>query len=416
MRLALPWLRKLGWSATVLCVDPQFVPVPQDPILCQSVPGDVEIVRVSAIPLSVTRPFGIGSLTLRSRRSLRTAGDQLLRTRVFDLVYFSTTEFGVFQLGPRWLEKFKVPYVLDYQDPWITDYYRANRVRPPGGRIKHEICQTLARLREPRVVRNAAHITTVSPTYAEQLARQYGLPKERTTVLPFGGASTDFAVMEQEKVPNPIFAPGDGLQHWLYAGVAGPYMRKSVAAILKAFHLALQVNPSQFARVRLHFVGTDYATGLQAEERILPIARELGLLHYVTEQKARIPYFQVLRCLKDADALLVPGSNEPGYTASKLYPYILAEKPLLTVFHESSSVGNIMTRCRAGVSITFQDDSTEEDVAKQILPAWFLNRACELKPSTDWKEFKPYTSEQMTKILTKTFDTVTGRTSPKGFS
>jgi hypothetical protein len=301
-------------------------------------------------------------------------------------------------------------------NPWLPDYCQKRRVAPPGGYLKHRIAQTLARMHEPRIVKNAAHITTVSPTYADQLSRRYGLSPDRTTVLPFGGASTDFAVLEQEKVPNPVFAPGDGLQHWLYAGVAGPDMRKALLGILTAFRSALKLNPSQFERVRLHFVGTDYATGLQAEERILPIARELGLLHYVTEQKARIPYFQVLRCLKDADALIVPGSNDPGYTASKLYPYILAEKPLLTVFHESSSVCEIMTRCQAGVTISFGDTSTEEDLAAQILDAWFLNAGFARQPSTNWREFMPYTAEFMTRILAKTFDAVTGRTMTKGVS
>ncbi|NJM63821.1 MAG: hypothetical protein HC849_32625, partial [Oscillatoriales cyanobacterium RU_3_3] len=40
------------------------------------------------------------------------------------LVFFSTTIFPVMLLGKRWWQKFGVPYVLDFQDPWRSDYHR----------------------------------------------------------------------------------------------------------------------------------------------------------------------------------------------------------------------------------------------------------------------------------------------------
>ena len=40
----------------------------------------------------------------------------------------------------------------------------------------------------------------------------------------------------------------------------------------------------------------------------------------------------------DAGAILLMGSSEPHYTASKLYPALLAERPILAVFHEASAV------------------------------------------------------------------------------
>ena len=41
-----------------------------------------------------------------------------------DLIFFSTTQFDAFSLGPTWKRKFGVPYVLDYHDPWVNNYYR----------------------------------------------------------------------------------------------------------------------------------------------------------------------------------------------------------------------------------------------------------------------------------------------------
>jgi len=75
----------------------------------------------------------------------------------------------------------------------------------------------------------------------------------------------------------------------------------------------------------------------------------------VSEQTDRMPYFSVLRCLADADGLFIPGSDDKTYTASKLYPYILARKPLLAVFHQESSVTEILRATGAGSVVTFDD-------------------------------------------------------------
>ncbi|EFA71936.1 hypothetical protein CRD_02454 [Raphidiopsis brookii D9] len=36
-------------------------------------------------------------------------------------------------LGRIWHDKFNIPYVLDFQDPWLSDYYEKSGVTPPGG-------------------------------------------------------------------------------------------------------------------------------------------------------------------------------------------------------------------------------------------------------------------------------------------
>jgi len=63
---------------------------------------------------------------------------------------------------------------------------------------------------------------------------------------------------------------------------------------------------------------------------------------WLTEQPRRIPYLASLQVMIDSHALLLVGSDEPHYTPSKVFPYVLAERPLLAVFHEDSSVVRIL--------------------------------------------------------------------------
>ena len=136
VRTALPFLGEFGWHATVLAVQPKYVEGINDPLLEKTLPTSTLVVRTRALPQRWTRLFGMGSVALRALPFLWNAGDKLLRNeRGFDLIFFSTTMFPVLILGPLWKRKFGIPYVVDYQDPWHSDYYKRTNTTPPGGRL-----------------------------------------------------------------------------------------------------------------------------------------------------------------------------------------------------------------------------------------------------------------------------------------
>ncbi len=404
VRQSLPYYRGAGWEPVVLAVEPGEVLDPQDPLLLRTVPDDVEVVRVGTVPRAWTQRIGIGSLEARSLVSLARAGDRLLRDGSFDLVFFSTTAMGVTTLGPRWKRKFGVPFVLDFQDPWVSDYYDGDQSpEPPGGAFKYGLAQTVARRLEPHVLRHASHVLSVSPAYPEALAARYPwLSPDLFTVLPFGAPERDFEILRESRIPNPVFDPGDGLEHWAYVGRAGDDMAFALDALFAALADARQSEPERYDRVRLHFVGTSYAEGDRAEKTVEPIAVRHGVGDLVEERPHRIPYFEALQVLLDADALTLPGSDDPGYTASKLYPYVLARRPLLAVFHEASTVVDTVRRTKAGVVVPFGTDAPVQDVSAQLYDAWFSKPL--VSPATDWDAFEPYTARAMTQRQVDVFD------------
>jgi hypothetical protein len=56
----------------------------------------------------------------------------------------------------------------------------------------------------------------------------------------------------------------------------------------------------------------------------------------------RLDYLDALSVLTHASGILLLGSSERHYTASKLYPALLARRPILAMFHEASSVVSIL--------------------------------------------------------------------------
>ena len=303
-------------------------------------------------------------------------------------------------------------------------------LRPPT--FKGKLADWVAGILEPYALRRAAHVVSVSPAYPVAFRARYSwLGEKDFTVLPFGAAETDFEHLHAAPVRQTIFNPRDGKQHWVYVGRGGRDMNFSVRSFFAALARVLEKQPTLRPQLMIHFIGTCYAPKERALKTVEPLALEYGLGDVVIESTDRIPYFEALQCLLDSDALFIPGSDDPSYTASKLYPYILAKKPLLAVFHEASSVVEILKKTKAGTVVAFKTGESVETISKRILESGWLPMTLQddgrrttddgsrisnsrpptsdLRPpvpATDWTAFAPYTAREMTRQLCQVFDAI----------
>jgi hypothetical protein len=410
-RLALPYLRDFGWEPVVLAVAPDMVEGGViEPLLEATYPADIRVIRVRGIPPRFTRWAGIGSLWLRCGRALRAAGDRLLRKERFDLAFISTTQFDAFTLGPRWKAMFGLPYFLDYQDPWINDYYRRTNTRPPGGWLKFTFTQWCASRREPAALRGASGIVAVSGAYGPSLARNnpWFDPRE-VEVLTFGASEQDIATARAHTPPVPLVPSGDGCFHHVYAGRCGPDMSTSLTILFRAFRRFLAVRPAEAQRVRFHFVGTDYAPRPYGREWAMPHAKAEGVEAYVAEHCYRVPYFDALHYLTQADALIAVGSNDPTYSASKIFPYVLARRPMLVVFNSHSPVMTIANVLNLGARYSFEGVADVDALAERVANEWFLGGGMRVVSETDPRSFDAYSAKGMTRKLAACFEAALGR-------
>ena len=405
VRMALPYMHELGWRPTVVSVRPDRVDGVEDPLLGASIPKEVEVVQTQAMRVERARALGFGGLSYRMWPYFRRTVARLLQERSFDLVFFSTTECLTFSCGPTWRKRYRVPYILDLQDPWRSDYFvdHSDQARP-GGRLKYSLTQWLAKRLEPRAVRDAAHVISVSPDYPTMLRQRYpSLPADHFTVLPFGAANSDVEFMHRARVRQHIFDPNDGNVHWVYVGRGGDDMAFSLRALFAAVKRLQEQDEQQVRNWRFHFIGTDYASGNRARKTVEHVARAFHLEDLVEEFPHRIPYFEAMGCLSDAHYLLLLGSEDASYTASKIYPYILAQKPIFGVFHQNSSVVDIIRETNSGTLVTFQTGQGSEDVATTINQQWFRAWPPPF-PETNWAAFQPYTAWSMTQKMCEVFD------------
>lgn len=404
VRMLLPYLMDNGWTAEVLAVSPESLDCPLDDWLVGGLPSAVPVHRVKVLGLAWTRLPGLGTLGFRALAALGKAGDKLLAKHSFDLVFFSTTVFEVHLLGPRWFKKFGVPFIMDYQDPWVNDYYRLHPdVVPPGGRLKYAVVSAIHRWMEPRVARRFLGFTSVSPAYPQQLEARYPwLKNVPRLVQPFPGALRDFKRVMQSRGINKFFKVGDGKIHWVYIGVVIAGMYPALRALFSA--IQTHMPEANKARLCMHFIGTSYAPSGDAVPSVLPLAREFGLGAQVLEQTERIPYVDALRCLRDADALLAVGSDDPGYTASKIYPYLLARKPLLAIYHANSSVTSLIGEVGGAVCVPMTVPLNHDDLVLVIAKRWLSAEQYNLTLPLDEEAFAPYSDSGSARALCQFFD------------
>lgn len=407
VRMVLPFLRENGWEAEVVAVRPDAVAAPRDEWLTEGLPPEVKVHRLKALGLGWGRVPGLGTLGWRAWPATRRAGDDLLSEGKFDLVYFSSTQWPVHLAGRRWRRWHGVPFTMDYQDPWVNDYYRRHpEVRPPGGRMRYGFASALNRWMEPRVLRECSGYTSVSEAYPADLARRYPwsavIPHK---VMPFPGSERDFERVRMEGVRQNQFDPEDGKRHWVYVGRGGKDMETAARALFRAVGEHARVHPHLREQVVMHFIGTSYAPAGRGAATIAPMAAEYGVSDMVREQPDRIPYSATLRCLLDASAILALGSNDARYTASKIYPCLLARKPLLVVCHEQSGVVRLLEEVGGGVCVTFGGAGVSPD-SSQVRTRWLEDGAHERATPIEKEKFDCYLEQAHAKELTRWWEEV----------
>jgi hypothetical protein len=398
-------LPEFGWDPVVLTTRPDYYESTTDPENEQLLPERLEVIRTRALPAGITRKIGIGDIGMRTVLHHWLALSRLHKEKRIDLIFIPVPPNMPMVLGRLANMRFGIPYVVDYIDPWVTEYYWSlpRKQRPP----KWLMAYTLSRFLEPFALRRAQHITGVSRGTTDQVVNRYGwLSAADATDIPYGAEGDDFEYLRQHPRENAIFDSKDGKLHVCYVGAYVETMEQTLRALFAAFRQGLERAPSVFEKVVLHFIGTTYSTNGSDPFRVTAVARDCGVAEWIQEHPQRVPYLDSLQIMLDAHALILLGSAEPHYTASKVFPYILARKPLLAIFHEDSSVVSILKDVSGEDAITFNSQDgparLRDDICKRIesIVAGLEDK----KPSINWDALAPYTTNAMTKRLAHALD------------
>lgn len=393
VRMSLPYFIDYNWEAEVVAVDAKYCDLQKDELLLESVPVTAKVHKVRAFSKTWTMKLGLGSIALRSLQFYKKYVNVLLEKEKFDLIYFSTTQFPVCILGAYWKKRYDIPYVIDMQDPWHSDYYqdKPKEQRPPKYWFSYRLNKYLERIAMEKV----DGLVAVSESYIDTLrARHSNVQHIPALTITFGFFEKDFEIALHNKSKfKPLLQ--EGFVNIVYVGRGGMDMHTAIGPVFEAFARGIANENSIFRKIRFYFIGTSYAPAGEGSPTIMPLAEKYGVGDYIIEITDRISYFHSLITLQQSDALFIPGSDDPQYTASKLYPYLALQKPLLAVFNEKSNAVSVLQKCVENAAVfTFNQDKSDMTAAiGQTLRFW---AGGVFKPVRFLPGFEKYTARNLT--------------------
>jgi hypothetical protein len=387
-----------GWWPIVLRVDEAQYEETADPALAALVPGDVEQIRVGAAPASMARRFGIGDVGLRGLWPLRRALAEIAARRDPKAVLITGSPFYPMLLSSFIRRRLDLPAVLDFQDPWVSAESASRSVWSKGG-VAHRLAVVL----EPQAVRGAAFITSVSERQNDELAqRNPGWPRELMAAIPIGGDPEDFAALRAAP-PAPRLDPK--FVNLSYVGAVLPRAQPLVRVLFEALGDLRRSEPRVAERLRLQFVGSSNNPSGHADSRVRALAQELGVGDLVVETPQRVAYLEALAVLAQSQGLLLIGSDEPHYTASKIYAALMSGVPYLSLYHSASSAHQILVRAGGGVAVDFSD-SVELAARRPVLADALRRLVCAPEPfgRADPAAYEPYSAHNVARRFAHVLD------------
>jgi glycosyltransferase involved in cell wall biosynthesis len=257
-----------------------------------------------------------------------------------------------------------VPWVADFRDLWTEKTLLCRPATPLHARAIRRL--------ERRVFAAADHVIANTPENRARYQTRFGLEDARVTVIPNGFDRDDLI---GERRP-----PRDGICRVGYMGHLDKH-----GFPWKVFLLALKTlaNDADHPQVRL------VHCGFQSREVREFLAAE-GIEHLV-EARGTLEHSAALRVMAETDlllCLLYENEYSDAIVNTKIYPYLMMHRPILTIGPERGAVARIVTATRTGtvVSASRGADAIAE-VLRTYHRAW---RAAPLRVDPDEREVARY--------------------------
>lgn len=391
-RLISNFLPDFDWQPIILTVKHEYYEEKPDFDFVKTVNPKTEVIYTEARKVSKTRI--IGDIGLRSFKYLKKEALKIIKERKIDFIWIPIPSFYVAVLGRVLHNKTKTPYGIDYIDPWVRDI--SNRKD-----IRSKLSNVVAKILEPYAVKRASLISGVStPYYQPVLDRNFKNKKIEHIGMPYGFDPNDHKV-EFENIKYPWDNYPD-CKPIVYAGAFLPLSGYFTELLFKSIRKLKDENKLD-KKVKLFFIGT----GNYTHKSITYYAKEAEIEDIVIEVRNRFPFLQILNFLSNAYGVMIIGSTEKHYTASKTYQSLLSKKPVFTIFHGQSSAVEVMTECKANdYTVSYSENEKKEDFENKIKETFlnFVNQKETWKPNL--KTLDKYSAKESARKLVEAIEKV----------
>lgn len=395
-RLIGNFLKEFGWQPIVLTVKPEFYEEILDENLCETVSPDIQVEYVEARSASKKLRL-IGDIALRAFGQLKRGALEIINKKKIDFIWIPIPSFYTAILGRLLYDKTKIPYGIDYIDPWVNGFVNFHR---PFSRAW--ISNQLAKFLEPFSVKKASLISGVSKLYyLPVLERNFKNKKVEDVAMPYGFDPNDHRI-RIDTIP----LPWGSIKNCKPIIYAGAFLPKSHLFLQNLFqHISNKIKEKTWdENVHLFFVGTGNYQG----KTIAQYAKEYGIEKYIHEDSKRYPFLHILNFLLRAYGVMIIGSTEKHYTASKTFQSLLSENPVFAVFHSASSAVEVMKEVNADDFLVTWHENINQKYFEKILQEkfdYFLEQKDNWNPTLE--NLDKYSAKESARKLAEKLDIIT---------
>lgn len=385
-RLIANYIHQYGYHPIVLTVHSDYYEEEPDWEMIKTISPAIEVHSVKAKSVS-SRFRLVGDIGLRAWSGLKRKALTLIQDKNIDFIWIPIPSFYTAVLGRQLFNKTGIPYGIDYIDPWVRDI--SNRKN-----LRSVISLFAAKILEPYAVKKASLITGVSRSYYEPvLERNFKKNGIANLAFPYGFDPNDHKI-NLENVELPWQNRGD-IKPFIYAGAFLPNSRLFVKSLFEAV-ADLRQKGKWEPNFKFYFLGT----GRYAGKSIIQYAEDVGIADLVVEERERYPFLHILSFLKRSYAVMVIGSTERHYTASKTFQSLLSERPVFAMFHEESSATQFMKEAQAiQFVVLYNERKSTSDFIESIKKKLLLLQSSSNNWEPKLKALAPYSSANNAKLF-----------------
>jgi glycosyltransferase involved in cell wall biosynthesis len=336
------YLFEYGWRPLVLTRKCTPQNCDYDPHFIQNIPPEVDVFY---IPIGDKPASGFGSLLKKFYTVPFPHNNQ--NTWIKNTTRFLPEIFSKYNIGVVWAtsaplsahylaayaaKKWHKPWVADFRDVWDQSIFK--RVMKP-----------IYIFHENRFIKSASEVITVSQGLADILRKRY---KRDVNIIPNGFDPEDLAPMQPRQIPKFRIA---------YTGSV--YLRhRNPKPILDA--LGVLINSGHISQTDLsfEFYGWD-----QRQAQTFFSKHRYRRLIRVFDRVDKAKCLEVQR--SSAVLLQLAHSEMKGIMTGKIFEYLAARRPILSVPRDRDCVDRLLKETNAGVSC-----SNVEEIAARLLE-WY---------------------------------------------
>lgn len=248
--------------------------------------------------------------------------EKKLDLRRFDIVYTTSGPSSAHLIGFYLKQKYGIPWVADYRDPWTFNPYGAEyNPADPGQRLLFELESVLLHCADCNL--------TIEESLTGSYVHSFGLTGTQVKSITNGYDEADFAAL-------PV--PQDRMDKFTinYSGLL--YTRqRSITPILAALQQLKDEKKIELAKLRFRIVGV-------AEQGNLETVQRFDLAQII-DHTGYLSHAQALQANLNANLLLLLVGDEekfkPVYTG-KFFEYLRSGRPILAIAPKDGAVDRVL--------------------------------------------------------------------------